>query len=309
MLSRLAVHCFWLSRYLERAENTARLLGAANAQALAPEASSNSQRPWRVVVAVATDPHRFGSEFGPATAESIAAHLLVDRDNPSSVVSCLRAVRENARSVRHLLNVESWEAVNSTWLEAREFAGAVLEQRGLDHWLGWTRQRCQWIKGALDDQLRDELYAVLMLGQALERADFISRMLVAALPALLSEPNPEPGTFAHRDWEALLAAAGMVDAYYRTTSQPLRPDLAMDLLIRGTTSTRSLLSNVERLASSLAALVASVGNDTASAIAALAEELKTCTTSDLPSAAGRALTRINAIGAALQREHFMPSDR
>jgi uncharacterized alpha-E superfamily protein len=309
MLSRLAVHCFWLSRYLERAENTARLLAAANAQSLAPEASANRQRPWRVVVAVATDPHRFGSEFGPATSDSIASHLLVDRDNPSSVVSCLRAVRENARSVRHMLTVESWEAINATWLDAREFGGAVLEQRGLDHWLGWTRQRCQWIKGAFDDQLRDELYSVLTLGQSLERADFIARLLVAALPPLLSEPAPEPGTFAHRDWEALLGAAGMIDAYYRSTSQPLRPELATELLVRCPTSTRSLAANIERLHVAVAQLDDQAGGDTAEAITGLAADLKRRSNNELPSAAGEALTRINAIGAALQREHFMPSDR
>jgi uncharacterized alpha-E superfamily protein len=309
MLSRLAVHSFWLTRYLERAENTARLLAAANAQSLAPEAASDRQRPWRVVVAVATDPHRFGAEFGPATADSISAHLLVDRDNPSSVVSCLRAVRENARSLRHLLTAESWEAINSTWLDAREFGGAVLEQRGLDHWLGWTRQRCQWIKGAIDDQLRDELFTVLMIGQALERSDFISRLLVAALPPLLSEEAPEPGTAVHRDWEALLAAAGMLDAYYRSTSQPLRPALAIGLMVRSTASTRSLAANVDRLHATVAQLDAAPGTDTTDAIAALAEELKRRTVAELPSAAGEALTRLNAIGAALQREHFMPSDR
>jgi uncharacterized alpha-E superfamily protein len=309
MLSRLAVHSFWLARYLERAENTARLLAAANAQSLSPEAGSDRQRPWRVVVAVATDPHRFGAEFGPATADSIAAHLLVDRDNPSSVVSCLRAVRENARSVRHLLTVETWEAINATWLDAREFGGAVLEQRGLDHWLGWTRQRCQWIKGAIDDQLRDELYTVLMIGQALERADFISRLLVAALPPLLSEAAPEPGTPLHREWEALLAAAGMLDAYYRVTSQPLRPELAIGLMVRAKDSTRSLAANIGRLHGAVSLLDARLGTDTTDAIAALAQELERRTVTELPSAAGEALTRINAIGAALQREHFMPSDR
>jgi uncharacterized alpha-E superfamily protein len=185
----------------------------------------------------------------------------------------------------------------------------VLEQRGLDHWLGWTRQRCQWIKGAIDDQLRDELYTVLMIGQALERADFISRLLVAALPPLLSEAAPEPGTPLHREWEALLAAAGMLDAYYRVTSQPLRPELAIGLMVRAKDSTRSLAANIGRLHGAVSLLDARLGTDTTDAIAALAQELERRTVTELPSAAGEALTRINAIGAALQREHFMPSDR
>ncbi len=309
MLSRLAAHSYWLTRYLERAENTARLLAAANAQSLAPDAPGDSQRPWRAVVAVATDPHRFGAEFGPATADAISAHLMVDRDNPSSVVSCMRAVRENARNLRHLLTGEAWEAVNTCWLEAREFGGTALNQRGLEHWLGWTRQRCQWIRGALDDQLRDALYRVLTIGQALERADFLSRLLMAALPPLLSEPAPEPGTPAHREWESLLAAAGMRDAYYRSTSQPLQPELAIELMLRSRESTRSLATNVERLRTAVGELKSDLGSDTASAIADLAQELARRSAAELPSAAAEALSRINAIGAALQREHFMPSER
>jgi uncharacterized alpha-E superfamily protein len=311
MLSRLSGNTFWMARYLERAENTTRLLSAAHGLSLAPEAviADFHQKPWHVVVAAATDPHRYAATAGPAACDALAAHLFVDRHNPSSVVSSLHAVRENARSIRHLLTGDSWEAINATYLEAHAIDADAFAARGLDHWLGWSRQRCQWIKGALDDQLRDELHRTLQLAQALERGDFTARLLLSGLPPLLVEGTIQPGTAIHRQWEALLAAAGMLDAYYRTVSRALEPAHAIELLVRGPSSMRSIASCALRLEQALSGMSSPTPDGAESLIRQFVVQLALKGPGDLPAAASAAIKVFDATGAALQREQYMPSTR
>jgi len=117
MLGRTASNLFWMSRYMERAENIARLTEVGHRISLTPDVGSGYREDWQSTLAAAgcLDAFRAAGNTN-MTGESVQKFLLFDRSNPSSVSSCVEAARHNGRSVRTALTREVWEALNSTWI-------------------------------------------------------------------------------------------------------------------------------------------------------------------------------------------------
>lgn len=270
MLSRLAGNCFWLGRYLERAESNARLLRAINRQSLLPGFTRTADL-FLTALAVVDDEEAFHAANREASAEAVLSFMLTDRDNPSSVVNCLHAVRENARSARHLLTAGYWEAANSAWLEADTLARDGFDYEHVESTLDWALHRCQWIRGASDDLRRDEALEIIHFGQAVERGDFTARLVLTMLDQLpqVDPADPPPvGGHDYRCWMALFEAADIVESWRIEHQDRAVGESALHMLVTNGQTTRSLLTNARRM---VACLEASVGRDDSPALHAASE--------------------------------------
>jgi uncharacterized alpha-E superfamily protein len=256
MLSRLATNTVWLARYLERAESLARLVAVSQHLSLLPEYSGASEAPWLDALAVIGQVPAFTAKHGAVTPDTVLDFLLLDRENPSSLFSCLRSARENGRTARHLLTEAYWDALNMTWLSAQALDRDQLAQRGIDDVAQWVMQQCCLIRGAAEDLLRDDLPCALILGQSLERSDHVARLLSVFLRGQLADPDLAvvPGTPIYRRWEALLTAASLDESYRRAHSASIEPEKALRLILTHPTSPRSILVNTQRSEQAMAGL-------------------------------------------------------
>lgn len=256
MLSRIAGNCLWLARYLERAENTARLIGVAHNQALMPEFHGGDPRPWRWLVDIAADDQALDKLPSHNPADAALELLIWNRDYASSIWCCLRSVRENARTARSRLTNALWEAANTTWIEARALDRDTVAARGIDDTLGWATHRCMWIRAAIHDLLEDDCAAIIAAGRAIERCDNTIRILRAFVPAMkqFGKDASRPGTPGHRLWEAMLSAASVQDWYRKI--YPTLGDLnsTVELIARYPQQPRSLVLSARKLEKALSRL-------------------------------------------------------
>ena len=117
MLSRTADHLFWMARYTERAENTARMLDVNYQTSLLPQSAAVSKVGWQGMLSISELMPAYQAKHGDVEPQRVMQFMVRDESNPSSILSCLRAARENARAVRGSLTTEAWETQNQTWLE------------------------------------------------------------------------------------------------------------------------------------------------------------------------------------------------
>ncbi len=278
MLSRLAGNTVWMARYLERAESLARLVAVAQHLSLLPEYAGATETPWLDALAVAGLVPEFTKKHGSVSSAAVLDFLVLDKDNPSSIVSCFRAARDNGRTARHLLTEAYWDALNLTWLEAQALDQDQVARRGVDDVAQWVIQRCYQIRGAAEDLLRDDLPHALTVGQTVERTDHVARLLSVFLRGKLADPETAvvPGTPVYRRWESLLTASALDESYRRAHSAAIDPEKALRLVLTHSISPRSLVVNLRRLLAALDGLFGPARTPAATreAIAKLDEHLQ-----------------------------------
>ena len=182
MLSRVAAQLYWLSRYLERAENMARILEVGQSFALVSTSDISRADPETIKEPlVITDTlAAFEATGRPLRSDQVAQFLAWDPDHPSSIFNCIQSCRENARSVRGALTVEMWECINDTWLE---LLSRKKKNKGPAHpvdssFFEWIKQRSHLFRGVTFATIqRDQPYNFIRLGTYLERADNTARIL------------------------------------------------------------------------------------------------------------------------------------
>lgn len=192
MLSRVAERLYWMARYIERAENTARMTKAFHLLALdMPKSVTLS---WKGLVAVSGLEPLFEELYPREDENSCVKFVVSDVRNPGSVLSALRAARENVRTTRDLIPIEAWEIVNELYLFARDNTDAGTGKRGRFEFLTQIIQRCQMLTGMLAGGMsHDAAYDFIRLGRNLERADMATRQIdVGAIRLLLRKDDPEP---------------------------------------------------------------------------------------------------------------------
>ena len=277
MLSRLAINSVWMARYLERAESLARLTSVTQHISLLPEYAGAAEVPWLDALGVLGAIQPYTTSRGPVEPGQVLDFLILDREYPSSLVSCIRYARDNARTARHLLTEAYWDALNFTWLSAQALDHDQLATRGVDDVAQWAMQSCYQVRGAAEDLLRDELPHALCLGQSLERADHVARLLAVFLRGQLADPELAvvPGTPVYRRWEALLGAAALDESYRRSHSAAIDPEKALRLILNHPTSPRSILVNTRRIEQSLIGLYGprSISAETRAALSRLEDHL------------------------------------
>ena len=186
MLGRTASNLFWMGRYMERAENVARLTEVGHRLSLTPDVGSGYREDWQATLAAAGCPDPAAVGLTKLKSETVQKYLLFDRKNPSSVASSLEAARTNGRSVRTALTREVWEALNTAWIEFGAFKADDIRPGKLPELLDWVRQKTSMFRGTVQGTLlHDEGYRFLQLGNFLERADNTARIVDTRYSALL----------------------------------------------------------------------------------------------------------------------------
>ena len=176
MLGKTAGGLFWMFRYLERSENTARLIDAGFRIALTRSTAAENE--WASVVATAGVTQAYTEKYDQYVARNVIDFLLRDKSNSSSVMSVIEGARNNARLVRTALTREVWEATNECYITLKDLLSHPISERDLPETLNTIRQQSALVRGALHGtMLRNDIFDFARLGTFLERADNTARIL------------------------------------------------------------------------------------------------------------------------------------
>jgi len=256
MLSRTADHLFWMSRYIERAENLARLLDVTWQMSLVPQPLEAINQSWNAIIALNSLEEAYSKKYSAVNGENVLKFMVSDPDNFASIHSCLRMARENAHAVRGTLTTEMWETLNSTWLEAREKTFEQLYNAGIGDYFEWVKMRSSLSRGTtLGTLLQDEAYHFIRLGTLLERADNTARILDVKYHVL--RPQGDEGATDFYEWGALLRSVSAFEVYRKVYRDVITPERVAELLIFNQDMPRSLqfclnsvIKNLELIANS-----------------------------------------------------------
>jgi len=239
MLSRTADHLFWMSRYIERAENLARLLDVTWQMSLVPQSLDAANQNWNAIIALNSLEETYAKKYSEITAENVLRFMVSDADNYASIHSCLRMARENAHAVRGTITTEMWETLNSTWLEAREKSFEQLLNVGISEFFEWVKMRSSLSRGTtLGTLLQDKAYHFIRLGTLLERADNTARILDVKYHVL--RPHGDEGATDFYQWGALLRSVSAFEVYRKVYRDVITPERVAELLILRDDMPRSL---------------------------------------------------------------------
>src|SRR5450830_536416 len=178
MLSRTADHLFWMSRYTERAENTARMLDVHVQTALLPQSTDDAEQGWRAILGISELLYGYEQKYDALTQKEVIDFMVRDPGNPSSIASCLRQARENARAVRGALTTEAWEIQNATWIKMQSYLQTDALEQNPSEFFEWVKHRSHLSRGVtIGTMLMDEAFHFISLGTFLERADNTARII------------------------------------------------------------------------------------------------------------------------------------
>lgn len=229
MLSRVADSIYWLNRYVERAENVARFIDANLILILDTPGMSQQWEP--LLVTTGTMPE-FQERYGEVTGDNVIQCLTFDHKNPNSILSCLRAARENARSVREIISSEMWQQVNAFYLMIEEAsAGRTLPE--LHDFFTEVKRQSNLFAGIMDATMtHNEGWNFGYIGRLLERADKTSRILDVKYYILLPSVQDVGTTIDEIQWMALLRSASAYEMYRKQIRQHrITPTGVADFLI------------------------------------------------------------------------------
>jgi Uncharacterized protein conserved in bacteria len=245
MLSRVANLIYWIARYLERAENTARIV-EVNAQLvldLQARQAADDPRAWEPLVFVTGSDEKFRELYGEKTTErAVVEFMLFDKRNPSSVLSCVATARENARCVRDQLSAELWETINTFHLRLKDDDFTRYAQLGAADYLAWIKCQTQLFHGVADAMLpRTDGWWFYHLGRHLERADNTTRILDIKYFMLLPGLQAVGSALDMVQWASVLRSCSAFEAFRRARRGDLNLVRVVDFLIREETFPRSVL--------------------------------------------------------------------
>lgn len=228
MLSRVANSIYWMSRYLERAENVARFI-EVNLH-LMLDTSEYDGNQWEPLVKTTGDSAAFAQLHGVATKENVLRFLTFDRENPNSILSCVWKARENARSMREIISSEMWEQANKFYLLVKNAAGTDALNNPHDFYTE-VKMASHLFDGIADATMsHGQAWHFLRLGEMLERAEKTSRILDVKYFILLPGVHHVGGTIDHIQWAALLRSASAFEMY-RKYYRRITPAKVADFLI------------------------------------------------------------------------------
>ncbi len=246
MLSRHANNLYWMSRQIERAENTARLLDVTYQMSLLPYRVNESGQSWAEPWALPLVINGLASDYyernpGPVTSDKVLRFMVLDSTNPSSIYSLMRAARENGRSMRGIMTTEMYEDLNSMWLELRSRAEKALDYGGVNEFFEWVKVQSHQFRGVtVGTMLRDEAYQFIRLGTFMERSDNTVRLLDVKYHTLLPSAAEVGGAVDYYQWSALLRSVSALSSYRRIYRDVITPKRVAELLILRSDLPRSL---------------------------------------------------------------------
>jgi uncharacterized alpha-E superfamily protein len=253
MLSRIADAMFWLARYLERAEDTARVLDV-NYYRLIEESKEVERLRWDPLVAMAGEENLFWHCYNEATANTVFDFLAFRPDNPSSIVQCLAKARENARTIRDRISREMWEDINGLYHALSRFDPAEEIAVGPHRFCNAVKFGSHRFHGVTDATLpHDEGWQFLRIGWSLERAEMTARLVDEQYRNLHSD-QVAAGAPDDGGWMAVLKSVGAYDAYHWRYHSSVEPEHVAEMLILHAQHPRSIRFNTAEVQASLRAI-------------------------------------------------------
>jgi len=243
MLARVAERVYWLARYLERAENTARLILVRHHSAL--DMPKNAQPDWGLLLDVLGAREHFDDRPGTANEKNIISYVFGERDNPSSIMSCLVSARENMRTTREILPREAWEQVNSLYLSVAQRSNRDLPRGSRYKVLSGIVKSCQQITGMLAGSMNhDAAYQFLRMGRNLERADMTTRIIDAG-SAELGGSGEDIAPWRNVLWISVLQSLSAYQMYRLSVQRNVQPHEVLSFLLQGKVFPRSVAHSLQ----------------------------------------------------------------
>ena len=239
MLARTASNLYWMTRYVERAENTARLLDVTYRMSLMPAGTLDHQE-WFAPLNITGSLYPFTGQHTKVCAEQVMHFLAFDARNPASIRACLREARENARAVRGTITTEMWEVLNAAWLDlGTADEAAILSSPS--PWFDWVKERSHLFRGVTFGTMRrDDAYDFTRLGTHLERADSTARILDVKYHILLPSVRDVGGAVDYYQWSAVLRSLSAFETYRKVYRDAITPMRVAELMILRNDVPRSL---------------------------------------------------------------------
>jgi len=325
MLSRTADHLFWMARYMERAENTARMLDVNYQASLMPQSADEAEKGWKGLLGISELSGDFAKRYGDVTPDAVMRYMVSDAENGSSIRNCLQAARENARAVRGTLTTEVWETQNQTWLEFQRLIKNESFLRDPSTLFEWVKFRSHLSRGVtVGTMLQDEAFHFLRIGSFLERADNTARLLDVKFHAVESEyhgfqtqsQNGEPP--ATRDtevdfyhWSGILRSVSGFEVYRKAYRNVIRPEKVAELLILRADMPRSLAACMQEVVTNLKMVANEQSTDTLRKAGRLQADLQYGRIDEILATGLHAyltqfLERVGTLGVGISRDFLVP---
>lgn len=317
MLSRTADHLFWMSRYTERAENTARMLDVNYQTSLLPQSAAVAQVGWQGLLSISELQPAYNEGHSEITANQVMDFMIRDEDNPSSIISCLRAARENARAVRGTLTTEVWETQNQTWLEVNRMINSHEFERDPGQFFEWVKFRSHLSRGVtVGTMLMDESLHFMRLGTFLERADNTARLVDVKFHAVQSDfmgaASEKDQEYDFYHWSAILRSVSGFEIYRKVYRDVIKPERVAELLILRPDMPRSLHASLNEVVSNLAMVGNEQSTETQRRAGKLRADLQYGRIDEILATGLHAyltqfLDRVNELGAHISRDFLVPT--
>jgi len=316
MLSRTADHLYWMSRYTERAENTARMLDVNYQTALLGQTEAAEERSWRGLLSISELLPAYTQRHKAVRAREVMDFMVRDESNPSSILSCLGAARENARAVRGTLTTEVWETQNQTWLEVKRLASGDSFVRDPSQFFEWVKFRSHLSRGVtVGTMLMDESLHFMRLGTFLERADNTARLVDVKFHGGANDfldanaAKDQEGDFYH--WSAVLRSVSAFEVYRKVYRDVIRPERVAELLILKADMPRSLHASLVEVLNNLERVTGDPQSETLRRAGKLRAQLQYGRIDEILATGLHAfltqfLDRVNDLGLHVSREFLVP---
>ncbi|MEZ5543066.1 MAG: alpha-E domain-containing protein [Pseudomonadota bacterium] len=308
MLSRVAERLYWMARYIERTENTARLMLVQHHLVL--DLPAHIRPGWDLAIGVLGTSAEFAALPGKPTEKNIIGFLFGSRDNPSSILSSLAGARENIRTTREVLPTEAWERINSLYLSVAQRGPRGLPGSIRHKVLNDIVQRCQQITGMLAGSMNnDAAYQFIRIGRNLERADMSTRIIDTASARLMGE-REEILPYRNVLWVSVLKSLSAYQMYRLSVRRNVNPEDVLHFLLESKVFPRALAHTLDEIDTSIGLLPRN--QEALAAIAAVKRAMKKSDTGELRNAALHAFIddlqlMLEGIHTAIKRTWFDPA--
>jgi uncharacterized alpha-E superfamily protein len=310
-----------MARYIERAENTARMLDVNLSTSLLPQSAEDSERGWRAMLSISELTAAFDARYRLLTARDVVDFMVRDPTNTSSITSCLQAARENARAVRGSLTTEVWETHNDTWLGLQKQLAERRPERDPQEFFEWVKFRSHLSRGVtIGTMLKDEAFYFIRLGTFLERADNTARLLDVKYHGL-TENVLQQATAGEADaidrhldfyhWAAILRSVSAFEIYRKVYRDVITPSRIAELLILRGDMPRSLVACMNEVCDNLGMVRNARSHETERRAGLLRAEVRYGRIQDILAQGLHAyltsfLERINDIGERISHDFLVP---
>jgi uncharacterized alpha-E superfamily protein len=316
MLSRTADHLFWMSRYTERAENTARMLDVNYQTSLLRQSHAAAQVGWQGLLSISELLPDYQAKHGEIEARKVMDFMVKDESNPSSIMSCLSAARENARAVRGALTTEVWETQNTTWLEAKRIMRSGEFENDPAAFYEWVKFHSHLSRGVtVGTMLIDEALHFMRIGTFLERADNTARLVDVKFHAMHNDfygkPTERDQEYEFYHWSAVLRSVSGFEVYRKVYRDVIKPERVAQLLILRPDMPRSLHACLNEVVANLGYITSDVNSETQRRAGKLRAELQfgridEILATGLHAYLSQFMERVNDLGAQIGREFLIP---